>query len=92
MTQELDDAGTIAVLMQRLEKFRLPMALGIQEQVNKGQPLTELDIDFLTEVFTDANKAKPLLDRHPEYTKLVVKMISLYKEIVDKAVENEKNK
>ena len=92
MTQELDDAGTIAVLMQRFEKFRLPMALGIQEQVNKGQALTQLDIDFLTEVFTDATKVQPLLDRHPEYKELVVKMISLYKEIIDKAVENEKNK
>ncbi len=45
---------------------------------------------FLEQVFTDANRIQPLLDKHHEYESLVVKVIHLYKMITDKALENEK--
>ena len=90
MTEPSRDAGVIAVLLQRLERERLPRALGIKAKVDGGERIGDEDIAFLEEVFNDANRIKPLLDRHHEYESLIVKVIHLYKIITDKALENEK--
>ena len=52
----------------------------------------EYDIAFLEEVFTDINKIKPLVDRHDEYHKLVGQATSLYRDITEMALQNEKGK
>jgi hypothetical protein len=90
MTDTEYDAALIQVLAERLEKIRLPVALELKEKVDRGDPLNDLDISFLEEVFEDAGKIKPLLDRHPEWKSLAAKMVSLYYEITTKALENEK--
>ena len=90
MTENSEDAGVITVLLQRLEKKRLPRALDLKEKVDGGETLNDNDIAFLDQVFHDANKLGPLLDRHHEYQNLVSQVVQLYKEITDKALENEK--
>ncbi len=91
MTDDKDDEGLIFVLMERLEKVRLPRALSLKEKVDGGEPLDEYDLAFLEEVFNDSGKIKPLLDKHPEYHELATRMITLYKEITAKGLENEKS-
>jgi ATP-dependent helicase/DNAse subunit B len=90
MTEKSEDAGVIAVLVQRFEGERLPRALDLKEKVDQGETLNDIDIAFLEQVLEDANKLGPLLERHDEYHKLVAQATSLYKEITDKALENEK--
>ena len=90
MTSPNEDDGLIAVLMERFEKQRLSRALDLKELVDRGELLSELDITFLEEVFADASKVKPLIDRHPEYQELATRMIGLYKEITAKGLENQK--
>jgi hypothetical protein len=90
MTENSEDAGVITVLMQRFEKERLPRALDLKKKVDRGETLNDNDIAFLEQVFHDANKLGPLLDRNHEYHKLVSQAVQLYKEITDKALENEK--
>jgi len=90
MTEQSEDAGVIDVLMQRLEKLRLPRALALKEKVDQGERLGDEDIAFLERVFADASRVKPLLDKHPKYESLAVKVIQLYKSITEKALENEK--
>ena len=90
MTDKSKDAGVIQVLAERLEKQRLPMALDLKEKVDRGETLNEFDIQFLEQVFKDADKIRPLVDNHPEWQDLAAKLIHLYKEITDKALENEK--
>jgi hypothetical protein len=89
MTEQSEDAGVIDVLMQRLEKLRLPRALALKEKVDRGERLIDEDIAFLERVFADASRVKPLLDKHPGYESLAVKVIQLYKSITEKALENE---
>ncbi|KFB67317.1 hypothetical protein [Candidatus Accumulibacter vicinus] len=91
MTQEQDDIGVVTVVLERLEKERLPRALDLKAKVDAGERLDDMDIAFLERVFADSEEAKPFLDRHPEYQDLAAKMASLYEEITAKALENEKS-
>jgi hypothetical protein len=91
MTDDKDDDGLIYVLMERFEKIRLPRALSLKEKVDGGGTLDDYDVAFLEEVFSDSNKIKPLLDRHPEYQELAARIVGLYKDITEKALENEKS-
>ena len=89
MTESTNDAALIQVLVERLEKIRLPIALELKEKVDRGEVLNDLDIGFLEEVLGDVGKIKPLLDRHPEWHDLAGRMASLYNDITTKALENE---
>ncbi len=90
MTESEKDAGIMEVLLERFEKQRLPRALALKEQVDKGKPLDEWDTAYLEEVLADAQQVKTLIDRHPEYQDLYTRGVHLYKEITDKALENAK--
>ena len=90
MTDETRDAGLIQVLAARMEKIRLPMAMSLKEKVDRGETLNDFDIRFLEEVSQDSQEIRGLLERHPEWNELASKILHLYKEITDKAVENAK--
>ena len=91
MTDSTEDSGVILALMQRFNEQRLPRALELKNKVEQGECLGEPDIAFLEEVFRDANQVMPLVDRHPELQEIATRAIGLYKEITEKALENEKN-
>ena len=90
MSEETEDQGIIQVVIDRLEKIRLPVALQLQEKVNRGETLNELDLAFLDNVFKDTQQLKGMLDKHPAWQPLAARMYSLYNEITSKALENEK--
>ena len=83
------DEGVIAVLIERFNKERLPRMLRLKEKVDSGEKLGDMDINFIKEVFKDANHVLPLGDRHPEYQDLIAKVIRLYHEITEQALKNE---
>ena len=90
MNESAKETGVIMALLQRLEQQRLPAILAMKKKVDQGERLEDHDIDFLKQTFADANKIKPIIDKHPEYQDLAVQLISLYNEITSKALENEK--
>ena len=90
MEQSKEDAGTIAALMIRFREYRLPRAQRMLEKVNDGEKLSDNDIRFLKKVYKDGRNTQPLVKRHPEYNDLIARYISLYTEIINKGLENEK--
>ena len=90
MSNEISDIGLIEVLLQRLEKQRLPRLLDIEKKVDAGEPLLDEDLAFMEDAIIDGRKAMPLIDRHPEYQNLAVQVVELYKKITDKALQIEK--
>jgi hypothetical protein len=91
MPQSSLDQGVIQVLLDRFNQQRLPRAMEMKEKVDRGEKLEEFDVTYLAGVLEDIQQIRPLLERHPEYEALVVKGLALYKEIVDKATQNESN-
>ena len=89
MTESSTDTGVISVLVERFEKQRLPQALEIKERVDRGEKLTDRDLVFLKEVFADANRIKPYIDRNPEYESVAAQAFNLYHGITKQALENE---
>ena len=85
------DLGLIEVFLERLEKQRLPRLLDIQKKVDQGTSLNEPDVDFLENSMQDAKKLIPMIDRIPEYQSLAAKVMALYKDITDKALQIEKS-
>lgn len=89
MKDPQQDAGMLAVLIERLESQRLPRALALKEKVDQGGRLDDFDIAFLEEVFSDSQEVQPLLERHPEHQEIAAKMMALYHDITEKALANE---
>ena len=90
MEQSKEDAGTIAALMIRFREYRLPRAQRMLDRVNGGEKLSDSDIQFLKRVYKDGRNTQSLVKRHPEYNDLIARYISLYTEIINKGLENEK--
>jgi hypothetical protein len=88
----IKEAGTIQVLLQRLNDIRLPKALDLKKKVDQGEKLDNYDLEFLESVLSDATRAQGLISKHPEFKPLVGKLIGLYGEITTKGLENEQKK
>lgn len=91
MSKPDKDLGVIMALLERFEKYRLPAALKLKDKVDKGEVLTKRDMTFLETVAADAKKIQPLIDRNPKYEEVAKRATNLFKEITEKALENEKN-
>ena len=91
MSNSMDDEGIIEVLLERMEKQRLPRLLALKEKVDSDEFLDDLDLDFLENSMLDARKIMPLIDRHPEYQQLASQIVSIYKEISEKALKKEQS-
>lgn len=90
MNASKKETGIITALLQRMEKQRLPRAFALKEKVDQGKRLADYDITFLKEVFADADRIKTLIYKHPEYHEVTGQEVSLYHDITNKALENEK--
>ena len=91
MNDSISDIGLIEVLLERLEKQRLPRLLDIEKKVDAGEPLLDEDLVFLESAIEDGRQSMPLIDRHPEYQHLTAQVVELYKKITERALQIEKD-
>ena len=84
-----EEEGLAVALIERFENWLLPIALDVKAKVDRGEMLNAFDIEFLENVLKDAAEVKPYVDRAPEYQALYARVVGLYGEITEKALENE---
>lgn len=86
------EAGLIHVLVERHNKQRLPRALSLKEKVERGEELTNFDVNFIKEVSSGMTQIIPLIKHRPACQKMATEMMNLCNEIVEKALLNENEK
>jgi hypothetical protein len=92
MSEKTEDTGVIEAILQRLNDFRLPRLLELKERMDRGETLSDHDIEFLERVIDDAHALDGLIKRRPEVQPLAAKVVALHHEIISKGVENESKK
>jgi hypothetical protein len=90
MDQNEKDKGLIMVLLERFNKQRLPRALALKEKVDSGEVLDDYDHKYIKELQKDSSEVMLIIERNPEYKDLAANIINLYKEIIEKDMENRK--
>lgn len=90
MSENIGDEGTITVLLERFRLQRLPVALALKKKVDAGGRLSDSDLEFLEQIFSDARDVAPIAARHPELGTLMDQIAGLYKHITAAALANEK--
>lgn len=90
MSETPEQTGLVIALLERLEKQRLPLALQMKDKVDRGERLEDVELLHLGEMLSDANQVRPLIEHHPDYQALAARVLHLYSEITQKALENEK--
>ena len=83
--QEERELGITVVVLKQFTEKTLPEVLWMKEKLDKGECLSEGDIEFLERIFENASKAT----ENQEYQSLYAKVVELYQEITAKALENE---
>jgi len=90
MIDASEEDGVILMLIERFEKQRFPRLRELKDLVDRGDLLSDADIEFLDTVIHDAQQSKRLMDRHPEWQEFCAEVVHLYETITEKALENEK--
>lgn len=87
--QEERELGITTVMLKQFSEKTLPEVLWIKEKLDKGDCLSEGDIEFLQRIFENAQKVTAATDNFADYQTLYAKAIELYEEITEKALENQ---
>ena len=89
MKRASKESGVIAALATRMTEDRLPRALALKERVDAGALLTDLDLAFLQQVLEDAGRMHSIMKSDERVLEVAGRMLQLYREISDKALQNE---
>ena len=92
MDKSTSEIGVITAVIERLVTQELPRLQVMEEKLDKGERLSDSELEFLEKVSTDGNEVMRMIDHHPEYHELTAKVLGLCTTIISKAVDVERNK
>lgn len=84
-----NDAGVVHALLENFNNKQLPRMLEIKAKAERGEKLSDFELEFLERTLNETRSANHLLDRHPEYHEFASRVMTLYKEIATAALANE---
>ena len=92
MDKSTSEIGVITAVIERLVTQELPRLEAMEERLDKGERLSDSELEFLEQVSTDGNEVLRMIDHHPEYQELTAKVLGLCTTIISKAADVERNK
>ena len=81
--------GIMQSLIQEFEQHRLPRLFRLKDKVARGEPINDVDLDFLCRQMKDASLAMHMTVNYPDLQEFCMTMAHLYKDICDEAMQNE---
>lgn len=81
--------GVMQAFFQDFETHRLPRILQLKDKVDRGETINDVEFEYLCKEINDACTVKHLTINYPELEEFCLEVGHLYKELCDKAVENE---
>lgn len=91
MTESQEMDGVMSALLRRLSSQNLPRIFALRDRLEQGERVSDEDIRYLRESFSDAMLSKPVFDRHPELAQVGAKVVTLYRDMTLKALDNERS-
>ena len=84
--------GIVQSLVQEFEQHRLPRLFRLKDKLDNGDPINDVDLEYLCKEIKDAGLAMHMTVNYPEMRDFCLSMSHLYKEICDEALENEQGR
>ncbi len=91
LLSEDDHDGTYQVMVERFVERRLPTLMDIHARVEAGELLGDGDIEIMSRVIDQAHDFGKAAHEFPEAKPLIAKLIDLYEEITERALQNEES-
>ena len=80
--------GAIHVLLERLNRQRLPRATKLRDKVARGECLSTYDTEYIEKAIEEGEQATRLTASYPQYQQIVNAMTTLYADILRKGHAN----
>ncbi len=83
--------GVEQVMLQRFVETTLPVVMEIKANADAGKKLTEGELEIMERLIERAKSFGPITYEFPELQSLIAKIIDLYDQIAEEALDNEQN-
>ncbi len=90
MNKHFHRQALMSVLVERFERQHLSRALSLKHAVAAGERIGDHERAFLEAACREAMDSKQFVDSFPQYQPLFLSTVHLYREISNRALENEK--
>ena len=87
-----DDSRTLAVVIAKLNQEHIPRMKRMKERVDRGEKLSDSEINDLQRIYDDTMKDFRMVERNPEYLDVSIRYVELYTSLLNKALDNEKKR
>ncbi len=81
--------GVEQVMLQRFVETTLPVVMEIKANADAGKKLTEGELEIMERLVERAKSFGPITYEFPELQSLIAKIIDLYDQIAEEALDNE---
>ena len=87
-----EDAKTLAVVIAKLTQEHIPRLKRMKERVERGEKLSDQEINDLKRIYDGTMKESRIVERNPEFMDITLRYVELYTTVLNKALENEQSR